>query len=92
MASSRSVAAALPHGSVLGARFATSASGFDARRVLLLAAAALAILLLGLASLPRAALVEPRLAVLVETRRSELALAGATTLLVAVLVYLAAGS
>jgi len=92
MASSRSVAAALPHGSVLGARFATSAGGLDARRVLLLAAAALAILLLGLASLPSAVLVEPRLAALVATRRGELALAGTATLLTAVLVYVFAGS
>jgi hypothetical protein len=82
--------AASPRGQVLGADFSKSA-GLDPTRVLLVVAAALAVLLLGLAALPETALAEPRLAALVETRRIELALAGATTLLAAVLVYLASG-
>lgn len=85
-------ASVLPRGEALGTQFAKSPAGLDATHVMLIAAAALAILLLGLAALPPAALAEPWLAALVETRRIELALLGATTLLVAVLVYLAVGS
>src|SRR5205085_10817263 len=47
-------AAIQPQGNVLGADFSTSASGLNARHVLLLFAAASAILPLGLPSLPRA--------------------------------------
>jgi hypothetical protein len=83
--------ATFPGGQVLGTEFTRTAKGFDASRALLLVAAVLAIVLLGLAALPEGVLTEPRLAILVETRRVELALAGATTLLVAVLVYLAKG-
>jgi hypothetical protein len=84
-------ASVLPRGQALGAQFGKSAGGVDPTHAFLVAAAAIAILLLGLAALPDAALAEPRLAVLVGTRRIELALAGATTLLTAVLVYLATG-
>jgi len=59
----------------------------DPTRFLLLAAAALAILLVGLAAVPPTALADARLATLVEERRTELALAGAMRLLAAVLVY-----
>jgi hypothetical protein len=88
----RVVVAGLPPADhVLGAQFAKSAGGFDRARTLLLAAAALAIFLLGLAALPASALAHPRLATVVEHRRVELALAGAGTLLGAMLAYLAAG-
>jgi hypothetical protein len=83
--------AALPRAQALGAQFGKVADGRDLTHAFLVAAAALAILLLGLAALPEAALAEPRLAAVVETRRIELALAGASTLLSAVLVYLATG-
>jgi hypothetical protein len=82
--------AASSRGKVLGADFSKS-TGLDPTRLLLVVASALAILLLGLAAVPEMALAEPRLAALVATRRVELALAGATTLLTAVLVYLATG-
>ena len=91
--SSRSAPAASvpPVGDVLGAQFSKTASGVDPTHFMLLAAAALAILLLGLAAVPPTALADARLATLVEERRTELALAGAMTLLAAVLVYLAGG-
>jgi hypothetical protein len=85
-------AAAVPApGNVLGAQFSKPAGGFDTKRMLLLFAAALAIALLGLAVLPATALSDPRLGMLVERRRVELALAGASTLLGALLAYLAVG-
>jgi len=83
-------AAAVPSpGNVLGAEFSKPAGGFDLRRLFLLAASALAIALLGLAVLPATALSDPRLGMFVERRRIELALAGAGTLLGALLAYLA---
>jgi hypothetical protein len=45
--------------------------------------------LLGLAAIPATALADPRLARLVDERRTDLALAGAGVLLGAVLAYLA---
>ena len=85
-------AAVVPHSGVLGASFAKTGRRFDATRALLLADALFAIVLLGLAALPPRALASPRLAVLVETRRAELALAGVATLAVAVLAALVTGS
>jgi hypothetical protein len=83
-------AVAVPRrGDVLGAQFSKSARRFDLARMFLLAAAAAAIVLLGLAALPASALADPRLAAVVEHRRVELALAGAGTLLGAVVAYLA---
>ena len=76
---------------VLGAQFSKPPGGTDPRRLFLLAACALAIALLGLAVLPATALTNPRLGMLVERRRIELALAGAGTLLGALLSYLATG-
>jgi hypothetical protein len=76
---------------VLGAQFSKPASGADLRRLFLLAASALAIALLGLAVVPATALSNPRLGMLVERRRIELALAGAGTLLGALLSYLVTG-
>ena len=76
---------------VLGAQFSKPAGGADPRRLLLLAACALAIALLGLAVLPATALSNPRLGMLVERRRIELALAGTGILLGALLSYLATG-
>lgn len=85
-------AAALPApGNVLGAEFAKPAGGFDLKRLFLLAASALAIALLGLAVLPATVVSDPRLGMLVERRRIELALAGTGTLLGALLAYLATG-
>jgi hypothetical protein len=75
-------------GDVLGTQFSTPAGGRDVARMLLLAAAALAIALLGMAALPSSLLANPRLALLVEHRRVELALAGCGTLLGAVVAYL----
>jgi hypothetical protein len=82
-------AMAAPRAEVLGAQFSKPARGFDAARALLLAAAGTAIVLLGLAALPATALAGPRLARLVDERRTDLALAGAGVLLGAVLAYLA---
>jgi hypothetical protein len=76
---------------VLGAQFSKPASGADLRRLFLLAASALAIALLGLAVVPATALSNPRLGMLVERRRIELALAGAGTLLGALLSYFVTG-
>ena len=73
---------------MLGTQFSTPAGGRDVARMLLLAAAALAIALLGMAALPSSLLANPRLALLVEHRRVELALAGCGTLLGAVVAYL----
>jgi hypothetical protein len=78
-------------GNVLGAEFAKPASGSDLRRLFLFAACGLAIVLLGLAVLPATALADPRLGMLVERHRIELALAGAGTLFGALLAYLVTG-
>ena len=76
---------------VLGAEFSKSARDSDLRRLFLFAAAGLAILLLALAVLPATAVSDPRFGMFVERRRIELALAGAGTLLGALLAYLATG-
>ena len=81
-------ASALPRGQALGARFGKSAGALEGTQVFLIIAAGIAIALLGLAALPEAALGEPRLAALVETRRVELALVGMSILLAAIIVYL----
>lgn len=78
-------------GNVLGAEFARPASGSDLKRLFLFAACGLAIAMLGLAVLPAAAVANPRLGMLVERRRVELALAGAGTLLGTLLSYLVTG-
>jgi hypothetical protein len=78
-------------GKVLGAEFAKPASGSDLKRLFLFAACGLAIALLGLAVLPAAAVANPRLGMLVERRRIELALAGAGALLGTLLSYLVTG-
>jgi hypothetical protein len=78
-------------GSVLGAQFAKPASGSDLRRLFLFVACGLAIALLCLAVLPATAVADPRLAMLVDRHRIELALAGAGALLGALLSYLVTG-
>jgi hypothetical protein len=78
-------------GNVLGAEFAKPASRSDLQRLFLFAACGLAIVLLGLAVLPATAVANPRLGMLVERRRIELALAGAGTLFGALLSYLVTG-
>ena len=71
---------------VLGAQLSPPAGRLDRARAFVLAAAGLAIVLLGLAALPATAL-EPRLAGFVAERRVELMLAGTGVLLGAVLAY-----
>jgi hypothetical protein len=78
-------------GNVLGVEFAKPASRSDLQRLFLFAACGLAIVLLGLAVLPATAVANPRLGMLVERRRIELALAGAGTLFGALLSYLVTG-
>ena len=78
-------------GKVLGAEFAKPASRSDLRRLFLFVASGLAIVLLALALLPAAAFSDQRLAMRVERRRIELALAGAGTLLGALISYLVTG-
>ena len=78
-------------GKVLGAELAKPASGSDLKRLFLFAASGLAIVLLALAVLPATAVADPRLGMLVERRRVELALAGAGTLLGALISYLLTG-
>jgi hypothetical protein len=85
-------AAGVAPGNVLGAEFAKPASGSDLKRLFLFAACGLAIVLLGLAVLPATAVANPRLGMLVERRRIELALAGTGTLLGALLSYLVTGA
>ena len=84
-------AAGVAPGNILGAEFAKPASGSDLKRLFLFAACGLAIVLLGLAVLPATAMANPRLAMLVERRRIDLALAGAGTLFGALLAYLVTG-
>jgi hypothetical protein len=76
---------------VLGAQFAKLQSVVDSRAASVLALAVVAIMLLGLATLPATALAGVTIAEFVERRRTELALAGTSALLAAVLVYLFAG-
>jgi hypothetical protein len=78
-------------GNVLGAEFAKPGSGSDLRRLFLFAACGLAILLLALAVLPVSAFSDQRLGMGVERHRIELALAGAGTLLGALVSYLVTG-
>jgi hypothetical protein len=78
-------------GKVLGAEFARPASRSDLRRLFLFVASGLAIVLLALAVLPATAVADRRLAMLVERRRIELALAGAGALLGALVSYLVTG-
>jgi hypothetical protein len=68
------------------------ARGFGARDAFLLADVLFGLILLGLASLPPRALASPRLAAVVATRRMELAVAGAATIVVAVVTAFRAGS
>jgi hypothetical protein len=84
-------AAGVAPGNVLGAEFARPASGSELKRLFLFAACGLAIFLLVLAVLPATAVANPRLGMLVERRRIDLALAGAGTLLGALLAYLVTG-
>jgi len=84
-------AAGVAPSDVLGAEFAKPASSSDLKRLFLFAACGLAIGLLGLAVLPATAVANARLGMLVERRRIELALAGAGTLLGALLAYLVTG-
>ena len=84
-------AAGVAPGNVLGAEFARPASGSDLKRLFLFAACGLAIVLLVLAVLPATAVANPRLGMLVERRRIDVALAGAGTLLGALLSYLVTG-
>jgi hypothetical protein len=76
---------------VLGAQFAKLQSVVDSRAASVLALAVVAIMLLGLATLPATALAGVTIAEFVERRRTELALAGTSALLAAVLVYLFTG-
>ena len=78
-------------GNVLAAEFAKPASGCDLERLFLFVACGLAIVLLALALLPATAFSDPRLGMLVERRRIELALTGTGTLLGALLSYLVTG-
>jgi hypothetical protein len=82
------VAGAPRAGGVLGTEFSPPTRGRDVSRMLLIAAAALAIVLLGMAALPSSLLADARLAAVVEHRRVELALAGCGMLLGAVIAYL----
>ena len=74
----------------LGAQFSRSAAGggVDLTRALVLAAVGLAILLLGGATLPDQFVPLSGLGIVLLRRRAELALAGTSTLLAAVFVYL----
>jgi hypothetical protein len=78
----------VPHSGVLGASFAKPGRAFGAGDALLLADVLFAVALLALAALPATALAHVRLAAVVETRRTELAVAGAATLVVAVVAKL----
>jgi hypothetical protein len=82
----------VPHSGVLAAQFAKPGRAFGAGDVLLLADVLFAVVLLGLAALPARTLAHVRLAAVVEPRRTELALAGAATLVVAVVVKLLTAS
>jgi hypothetical protein len=77
-------------GAALGAQFTRAITGGSPlARALVLAAVALAIALLGTAALPDDLVPSSHIGAVVVRRRIELALAGASTLLVAVLAYLA---
>jgi hypothetical protein len=81
-----------PHhpGAALGAQFTrVITGGSPLKRALVLAAVALAIALLGTAALPDDLVPRSHVGAVVVRRRIEIALAGASTLLVAVLAYLA---
>jgi hypothetical protein len=80
----------VPQSGVLAATFAKPGRAFGAGEALLLADALFAIALLTLAALPARTLAHVRLAAVVEPRRTELALAGAATLAVAVVAKLLA--
>jgi hypothetical protein len=82
----------VPHSGVLAASFAKPSRAFGAGEALLLADALVAVALLTLAALPARTLAHVRLAAVVEPRRTELALAGAATLVVAVVAKLLSGS
>jgi hypothetical protein len=76
---------------VLGAHFGKPESIVDSRAASVLALAVVAIMLLGLATLPATALAGVTIAEFVERRRTELALAGTSALLAAALLYLFTG-
>lgn len=83
---------ASPQHEALGAQFAQSvSSGLDVTRLAVLAAAGLALVLLGAATLPNDLVPASTLGLVLVRRRVELALLGASTLLAAVLVYLVYG-
>ena len=83
---------ASPQHEALGAQFAQSASGgVGVTRLAVLAAAGLALLLLGAATLPNELVPASTLGLFLVRRRVELALLGASTLLVAVLAYVVYG-
>ena len=82
----------VPQSGALAASFAKPGRAFGAGEVLLLADVLFAAALLTLAALPARTLAHMRLGAVVEPRRTELALAGAATLVVAVVAKLLAGS
>jgi hypothetical protein len=75
-------------GGILGANFAQTLQDPTSVSPVLLILLAIAICLLGLAALPRSVVASPALAEQLTHRRLELALAGTTTLLVVVLMYM----
>ena len=76
-------------GEALGAQFARSLSDRNLTMLLVLAAVAVAIALLGAAAIPDQFIPYSPLGAMLLKRRIEIALAGASTLLVAVIAYLA---
>jgi hypothetical protein len=82
----------VPQSGVLAASFVKPGRAFGVGEALLLVDALFGAALLALAALPARALAHVRLAAAVEPRRTELALAGAATLVVALVAKLVTGS